>query len=187
MKKRNYWPLFFIAIFSFAFSMIIWTIKSASKVPVHDDKSFLSSYHDIDRDYNKIAKSNINFEKKYDFTLTINGKVFPLTYADMFLAQRAIELKSKHKDLFIFGKNSIKITISDKNSEKVLKNLNIKLMVTVPTNDSHTINLNSQDFKFTQDGYEATFELPYKGNWNITGSVEINSDSGYFYIKSNAI
>lgn len=167
--------------------MIIWTINSARKVPVHNDKSFLSSYHDIDRDYNKIAESNIDFEKKYDFNLTINGKVFPLTYSDMFLAQRAIELKSKHKDLFKFGKNSIIITISDKNSDIVLKNLDIKLMVTVPTNDSHTINLNSQDFNYSQDGYKTTFELPYKGNWNITGSVKINSDSGYFYIKSNAI
>ena len=45
--KRNYWPLFFIAVFSLAFSMIVWTIYSATKVPVHEDQTFLRSYQDL--------------------------------------------------------------------------------------------------------------------------------------------
>lgn len=187
MKKRNYWPLFFIGIFSFAFSMIVWTINSASKVPVHKDESFLSSYHDVDRDYNKIATSNVDFEKKYDFKVLINKKEFPLTYKDMFLAQRAIELKSDHKDIFRLGDNNIEVLISEKNKNDILENLNIELVVTVPTNDSHTVNLNSKQFTYSASGYDTTFELPYKGNWNITGKFTINGDTGYFYIKSNAI
>lgn len=185
--KRNYWPLFFIGIFSFVFSMIVWTIYSASKVPVHNDMSFLSTYHDIDRDYNKMAFSNVEFEKKYDFKISINDKEFPLTYKDMFLAQRAIELKSNHKDLFKMGENNVKIFISNKDGEKTLNGLNIKLVVTVPTNDNYSINLTSDNFKLEDNGYLASFKLPYKGNWNITGKFIIDNNTGYFYIKSNAI
>jgi len=187
MKKRNYWPLFFIGIFSFVFMMIIWTIYSASQVPVYQDESFLSTYHDVDRDYNKIALSNVEFEKKYDFELIINGKAFPLTFKDMFLAQRVIELKSEHKDIFRVGKNIINLRITEKNSDKVLKDLDAELMIAVPTNNNYVVNLNSKNFTYSNDLHKAVFELPYKGNWNITGRFKVNKDLGYFFIKSNAI
>jgi len=38
--KRNYWPLLFIAIFSFTLGMIIWTVMSAIKLPVMKMKVF---------------------------------------------------------------------------------------------------------------------------------------------------
>ncbi|RXJ68827.1 hypothetical protein CRV08_05160 [Halarcobacter ebronensis] len=185
--KRNYWPLFFIGIFSFVFSMIVWTIHSALKVPVHKDESFLSTYHDVDRDYNKIVSSNIDFEKKYDFKIYINNKEFGLDFKDMFLAQRVIEEKSNHKDIFRTTQNVIKAVVLDKESGEVIKNLDIQLQITVPTNDSHIVNLTSTEFTFNNGEYLAKFPLPYKGNWNITGKFSIDQNIGYFYIKSNAI
>ena len=48
MNKRNYWPLFFIGIFGFTLIMIIWTIRSAIKVPVIEDRSFIYKYQYVD-------------------------------------------------------------------------------------------------------------------------------------------
>ena len=41
MKKKIIVFVFFIGIFSFVFSMIIWTIMSAVSVPVIEDRSFM--------------------------------------------------------------------------------------------------------------------------------------------------
>ncbi|WP_421715914.1 hypothetical protein [Arcobacter arenosus] len=176
--KRNYWPLFFIGIFSFVFAMIVWTIMSASKVPVNKDETFLTSYQDVDNNYNKIVHSNENFENKYDFKLSVNGKQFGLVYKDMFLAQRVIEKVSKHKDIFNFGtKNEVNITVSDKKTGKNIENFDVKLRISRPTNHDATMDFNEKQFKV---------DLPLKGNWNITGQVKVADDIGYFYIKSNA-
>ncbi|XPV82171.1 MAG: hypothetical protein ACNI22_16750 [Halarcobacter sp.] len=72
--KRNYWPLFFIGIFSFTFGMIVWTIYSAVNTPVHEDETFLKSYHELDEDFNDIVKSNQQFLSKYNFKIYINKK-----------------------------------------------------------------------------------------------------------------
>jgi hypothetical protein len=56
--KRNYWPLFFIGIFSFVFCMIVWTVKSAIAAPVIEDKSFMKKYQEVDESYNDMMTSN---------------------------------------------------------------------------------------------------------------------------------
>ena len=185
--KRNYWPLFFIGIFSFVFSMIIWTIYSASQVPINKDETFLTSYHDLDTNYNKIILSNKVFENKYDLSIKINEKDFGLVFKDMFLGQRVIEKKSNHKDIFKFGENKVLVTIVDKKTKEVIKNSEIKIRVSKPTNHEQTMDFVKKDFK-NENGKEILdFKLPLKGNWNITGQFIVGNDIGYFYIKSNAI
>ena len=56
--KRNYWPIFFILIFGFTFSMIVWTIKSASSISLAPDKSFMKKYQDVDAHFNEMMESN---------------------------------------------------------------------------------------------------------------------------------
>lgn len=185
--KRNYWPLFFIGIFSFVFSMIIWTIYSASQVPVHKDETFLSTYHDVDTNYNKFINSNNEFNKKFDLKVKINDKDFGLVFKDMFLGQRVIEKKSNHRDIFSLGKNSIVVSIEEKNSKQLIKNIDIELRVSRPTNHDNTMDFTQADFK-TENGVNSlNVDLPLKGNWNITGQFKVGNDIGYFYIKSNAI
>lgn len=185
--NRNYWPLFFIGIFSLSFGMIIWTIMSASKVPVNKDETFMSTYHDVDTNYNKIVASNNIFENKYDFKLTVNKKDFGLVYKDMFLAQRVIEEKSNHKDIFKLGSNKISLEITDKKSGKKIENIDIKLRVSRPTSHDKTLDFTNENFTFDNSIHIANVDLTLKGNWNITGQIKIENDTGYFYIKSNAI
>lgn len=185
--KRNYWPIFFIGIFSFTFGMIVWTIYSATQVPVHEDEAFLKSYHDLDRDFNEIVISNEKFLKKYDFDIKINERNFDLVISDIFLSQRVLEEKSKHKNIFINGNNKISIKIKDKNSNNFIKNSVISFRISRPTNHNSTMDFMNKDFKIVDEKYDLDVKLPLKGNWNITATFKIENDIGYLYIKSNAI
>lgn len=184
--KRNYWPLLFIGIFSFTFGMIVWTIMSAIKVPVNEDEAFLTRYHNLDRDFNKIVNSNNNFTTKYDFDLTVNETSFPLELDDIFASQRVLEKKSNHKNVLNIGKNSLTLKVKDKNTNE-LKDVKIELRVTRATNHSNTMDFFNDSFKNNNNAYSVNFELPLKGNWNITGNFQVGEDKGYFYIKTNAI
>ena len=184
--KRNYWPLFFIGIFSFVFSMIIWTIMSATKAPVIEDKSFMKKYQDVDDNYNTMMDSNKLFLSKYDLELSLNGKVFPLTTEDIKYSQRVIEKISQHKDILKVGQNDMKIIISDKIT-KDKKDATIEFVITkVMSNDSDVI-LKNENFQNSNGVNNSTFELKEANNWIITGSFTVDGIVGYIYIKTNAI
>ncbi|WP_419673186.1 hypothetical protein [Aliarcobacter butzleri] len=112
--KRNYWPLFFIGIFSFVFSMIIWTITKAVSVPTVEDRSFMKKYQDVDEHFNVMMESNQKFLSKYNFEMYLNDKEFDLTTEDIKYSQRVIEKYSENKNLLKIGQNNIKIVITDK-------------------------------------------------------------------------
>ncbi len=185
--KRNYWPLFFIGIFSFVFCMIIWTIYSAVNTPVHEDKTFLKSYHDMDKEYNNIVKSNNQFLSKYDFLITINENKFDLIFNDMFLSQRVIEEKSNHKNIFKLGNNTIVVQIKEKTTNKIIDDIKMEFSIYKPTNDNNNIEFNNDNINSINGNSKFEFKLPLKGNWNISGVFKVKNDTGYFFVKSNAI
>lgn len=184
--KRNYWPLFFIGIFGFTFAMIIWTIKSAVSVPVIEDKSFMKKYQDVDDHFNEMMDSNKLFLSKYDFELTLNGKVFPLTTEDIKYSQRVIEKISQHKDILKVGNNDMKIIISDKIT-KNKKDATIELVITKVMSNESDIILRNENFQNSNGVNNSTFELKEANNWIITGSFTVDGIIGYIYIKTNAI
>ena len=184
--KRNYWPLFFIGIFGFTFAMIIWTIKSAVSVPVIEDKSFMKKHQDVDDHFNEMMDSNKLFLSKYDFELTLNGKVFPLTTEDIKYSQRVIEKISQHKDILKVGNNDMKIIISDKIT-KNKKDATIELVITKVMSNESDIILRNENFQNSNGVNNSTFELKEANNWIITGSFTVDGIIGYIYIKTNAI
>ncbi len=185
--KRNYWPLFFIGIFFFVFAMIVWTIYSASKVPVYEDESFLKSYQDLNDHFNEVVASNEAFLKKYDFKIKVNKKELPLIINDLFLAQRVIEEKSTHKDILKKGENKALVSIVDKRTSKKIDDVKIEFRVSRPTNHNHTKDFFNKDFKKENGENILDFNLALKGNWNITATFKVGDNTGYLYIKSNAI
>ena len=184
--KRNYWPLFFIGIFSFVFSMIIWTIMSASKVPVIEDHSFMKKYQDVDDNYNNMMESNIAFLSKYKIENYLNDKKFDLTTEDIKLSQRAIEKYSLHRNLLKVGQNNLKVVVFDKNTNEK-KDINIELVVSKTISDDSDIVLKDENFTNSEKSYNATFELKEANNWIITGSFKVDETIGYIFIKTNAI
>lgn len=185
MKKRNYWPLYFIAIFAFTVYMIIWTIYKATQVPVVEDRSFMQKYQYVDENYNNIMTSNINFLEKYSLELDLNGKIFPLTTEDIKYGQRVIEKYSNHKDVLKVGENSLKISVLNKITEEIVP-INIDLLITKTMSDDSNLNLKDENFTKDKNIYTTNFSLNEETNWIITGSFKVEDETGFIFIKTNA-
>jgi hypothetical protein len=185
MKKRNYWPLYFIAIFAFTVYMIIWTIYKATQVPVVEDRSFMQKYQYVDENYNNIMTSNINFLEKYSLELDLNGKIFPLTTEDIKYGQRVIEKYSNHKDVLKVGENSLKILVLNKTTKEIIP-LSIDLLITKTMSDDSNVNLKDENFTKDKNIYTTNFSLNEETNWIITGSFKVENETGFIFIKTNA-
>jgi hypothetical protein len=185
MKKRNYWPLYFIAIFAFTVYMIIWTIYKATQAPVVEDRSFMQKYQYVDENYNNIMTSNINFLEKYSLELDLNGKIFPLTTEDIKYGQRVIEKYSNHKDVLKVGENSLKISVLNKITKEIVP-INIDLLITKTMSDDSNLNLKDENFTKDKNIYTTNFSLNEETNWIITGSFKVEDETGFIFIKTNA-
>lgn len=185
MKKRNYWPLYFIAIFAFTVYMIIWTIYKATQAPVVEDRSFMQKYQYVDENYNNIMTSNINFLEKYSLELELNGKIFPLTTEDIKYGQRVIEKYSNHKDVLKVGENSLKISVLNKITKEIVP-INIDLLITKTMSDDSNLNLKDENFTKDKNIYTTNFSLNEETNWIITGSFKVEDETGFIFIKTNA-
>ena len=185
MKKRNYWPLYFIAIFAFTVYMIIWTIYKATQAPVVEDRSFMQKYQYVDENYNNIMTSNINFLEKYSLELDLNGKIFPLTTEDIKYGQRVIEKYSNHKDVLKVGENSLKILVLNKITKEIVP-INIDLLITKTMSDDSNLNLKDENFTKDKNIYITNFSLNEETNWIITGSFKVEDETGFIFIKTNA-
>ena len=185
MKKRNYWPLYFIAIFAFTVYMIIWTIYKAMQAPVVEDRSFMQKYQYVDENYNNIMTSNINFLEKYSLELDLNGKIFPLTTEDIKYGQRVIEKYSNHKDVLKVGENSLKILVLNKTTKEIVP-INIDLLITKTMSDDSNLNLKDENFTKDKNIYTTNFSLNEETNWIITGSFKVEDETGFIFIKTNA-
>lgn len=186
MKKFNIWPIFFIGLFSFGLSMVIWTVYNAGKLTIQEDHTFLNTYRNVDDNFNKIAQSNKDFLENYEFELRVNEQTFPLSFEDAFYSQRVIQKRSLHKNALSFdNENIIEVVIKNKATQEILKDANIALKITSATDNLKDIDINS--FNFNNELYQTKFFIPNQGNWNITGVITANDQKGYFLIKTNAI
>lgn len=184
--KRNYWPLFFIGIFSFVFSMIIWTIVQTSEASLDEDRSFMKKYQDVDEHFNAMMESNQKFLSKYNFKMYVNDKEFDLTTQDIKYSQRVIEKYSLNKNLLKVGNNILKIVVTDKvTNEK--KDVKIDLIISKTMTNSSDISLTNEKFENENNTFSSNFDIKEENNWIITGSFSINDEIGYIYIKANAI
>jgi hypothetical protein len=182
-KKYHLWLLLFFTIFGFTFGMIIWTVKSAVNTPVYEDRSFLSTYHLVDNNYNQMMVENSKFLNCYNIIFNINGHKVGLETDDVFLGQRSLEKKHKHRDFLKVGENSISVSIKERNSSIAVPNAQIELLLTRAIENNGDLNINS--FIFKDNLYTTVMEIPIKGHWNLTGKITINNKKGYFFIKTN--
>ncbi|SFV55389.1 Putative lipoprotein [hydrothermal vent metagenome] len=176
IQKYHLWLLFFFAIFGFTFSMIVWTVKSAVNTPVYEDRSFMTSYHDVDDNFNQMIAENQKFNSKYKTKVTINNRIVGMEVSDIIYGQRSLKKKSKNQEMLVLGDNSISVTIIDKKSNTSIQDANISFQITRAIEDMHDINLN---------GYSSSAKIDIKGNWNIIGKIVIGNDTGYLYIKTS--
>ena len=182
MKKTTVYALF-IFKFLFSLSLIWWTITMtlSSNVGKDDDNAFLSSYHDIDKNYNAMSVQNDAFNKKYNIKLILNGEIInKMDFTDIRLGQRSVALRTNNKLILKLGQNIFSYEIRDIKTNTIVKS-KLKLLVTMTTN-----HLYDKSIEMNNDKPLASFNLTHQGYWNITGTVEVGTDKGYLFIKTNA-
>lgn len=182
VEKDKYIYIKFILIFCISLFMIIWTIVQTSKagIGLDDDNAFLSTYHDVDENFNKIVAQNNAFMNKYNIKFQLNDEtIYGLSYEDVFLAQRAVQARKTRKNIINIGNNIFSVVIQDKNGNEV-QNKKIDILVTKAVTHAHDVKL-SYNNESTKE-----FNIDSIGYWNITGTVEVGDNKGYFFIKTNA-
>ena len=151
----------------------------SSDVGEDNDNAFLSTYHNVDDNFNQMAVDNFNFNNIYDIKFYLNDTVInKLTTKDVFLSQRVIKERKIRKSILKVGSNTFRYEIIKKDGTKI-QNVKLNMLVTMTTNHTFDKNL---DFKNNIEN----FNITKKGYWNITGTIEVGKDKGYFFIKTNA-
>ncbi len=183
-KPMNKWLLYtiFVAKFVSGLGLIVWTVYMTMQAGVgeDDDNSFLSTYHSVDDNYNDIVLSNAKINSKYDIQFKLNDEVINgVSHKDVFLAQRAISQRKIRKNILKYGTNKFDVLVHDRDGNKI-NDAKINMLVTMATTHEYDKKL---DFK---DGQNDSFELTHIGYWNITGTIDINDEKGFFFIKTNA-
>lgn len=184
MSKRTLYAIF-IAKFLFSISLIAWTITMTlgAGVGKDNDNTFMKYYHDVDENFNQIVLNNGNFTQKYDIEIKINDFILnELSYKDIYLSQRVINERKEKRNILHSVDNKVMITVKDKKTHDVIKNIEAKILFTMPS--THEFN---QEVLFTSSNEEKIISLNKKSYWNIMGNIKINDDIGQFYIKTNAI
>ncbi len=183
-KPMPKWLIYalFILKFIIGLYLIYWTIYMTlqSDVGKDVDNAFLSTYHHIDDDFNKLVIDNNLFEKEYNVKFELNDEtIIGLTYNDIYLSQRVIQDRKIRKNILKVGDNTFKISVQDKNGN-MIKNDHIEILITKATNHTEDVKL-----KFINEDTKH-FNIKSKGYWNITGTIKVKDKIGKFYIKTNA-
>lgn len=172
----------FILKFILGLALIYWTVYMTlqSDVGKDDDNAFLSDYHQVDKDFNKMVAQNNSFESKYNIKFVLNDEqIVGLSYDDVFLSQRVIKDRKIRKNILKIGKNSFTILVQDKDGNNI-KDKKIDILVTKAVTHEYDVKLNFKN----EDTKE--FDITSIGYWNITGTVEVSNEKGHFFIKTNA-
>jgi len=181
MRKEYVYTLFVLK-FLLGIGLIYWTIATTMKSDVGQDadNAFLSTYQDVDRNYNNMMESNKIFGSKYNVKFLFNNQeIVGLSIEDVFLAQRSIQARKDRKDMVNVGENKFTILVQDKDGNDIT-NKTVKILVTKNTTHTEDVKLEYQN----EDTKE--FTINSIGYWNITGTIDIQGDKGFFYIKTNA-
>ena len=183
LSKRTIYTIF-LAKFLFSLALIFWTIKMTlgAGVGLDDDNTFMSTYHNVDDSYNVIVNNNNKFNKKYNTKLIVNGNdIGPLTYDDIYLSQRVIKDRKNKKNILKLNNNKIVLIVTDKNTNKIVKDIDANIVFTMPSSHDFDVNI-----KVANSDIEKMVNIGKKSYWNIMGSVKIGDDQGHFFIKTNA-
>jgi len=183
IQKYHFWLAFFFFIFGITFAMIVWTVKSAVNTPVYEDRSFMTSYQDVDENYNQMLVANAKFNAKYNCRVTINRKTVGMELSDLLYGQRSLKKMSSNQEILKLGENQLSLSIKDRESNSVVENAKVEFQITRAIEDMYDINLN--DFKMINGTYSTFATIEKEGNWNIIGKVTVGDDTGYLYIKTN--
>jgi nitrogen fixation protein FixH len=185
MTKKNqnrFWFLFVMSILMFGISMVIWTVKQAMSVPVHESNDYMLKYQMADMNINEIMTLNARFKISYNIELK-NVEEIELDEDDQNSnAKRALQKPIKLSK----GTNSFQYFISKKDGTAV-EDAKVTFLLTRPHNRTDDIKEENVSFK---DAHYLTkaLELSKEGRYTLALKVEVNGLVGYLetaaYLKN---
>lgn len=181
MTKKNqnrFWFLFVMSILGFGISMVIWTVKQASSVPVHESNNYMLKYQMADMNINEIMELEEKFNAKYIIDMD-GGELLELEVdAQNTNAKRAQTTPIK----LSAGSNSFSYSVLTHDVRRV-EDANVTFQLTRP----HSRNYDHLEENVQYiDGYYTTkaIKLTNKGRYTLVLKVEIDGLIGYSEIPA---
>jgi len=177
MTKKNqnrFWFLFVMSILLFGIGMIIWTVRQAMSVPVHESNNYMLKYQMADMNINKIMRLKEKFDANYKIELQDTSLLELDSELQNTNAKRAQSKPIKLSS----GNNSFKYSITTLKGE-VVNNAKVSFLLTRPhsrTDDNLQENVSFKDSRYITN----VIELSKKGRYTLELKVEINGAIGYF-------
>ncbi|CAA6802841.1 MAG: Unknown protein [uncultured Sulfurovum sp.] len=175
MTKKNqnrFWFLFVMGILGFGISMVIWTVKQAVSIPVHESNNYMLKYQMADMNINEIMELDAKFKAKY--SIKIEGTEL-LTLEDD--AQNTNAKRAQTTPIKLTsGSNSFTYSIMQEQTN--VENAKVTFLLTRPHSryDDHL----EENIKYQDNHYKTTaVELNKKGRYTLQLKVEIDGLIGY--------
>ncbi|CAA6813290.1 MAG: Unknown protein [uncultured Sulfurovum sp.] len=181
MTKKNqnrFWFLFVIGILGFGISMVIWTVKQAVSVPVHESNNYMLKYQMADMNINEIMELEEKFNALYKITIKDTELIQLNDEQQNTNAKRAQKAPIK----LTAGSNSFKYSVTN-HSMKAIDTAKVTFQITRPHSRNDDYLEENVSYK---DGYYTTkvVELEKEGRYTLVLKVEIDGLIGYSEVSS---
>ena len=152
-KSKNYWPHSIVLVLIFMVCACAAVVIIAMKNPVEMDSFYMEKYQQVDENINEILAKQKIFDENFN-------------------------LEYKTKKFIIGASNNFELSIKNKKDGTLLKNADIKLMVTRPETNKFNQEIIVKQAKngiFIFEGIEVT----KPGRWQILTKIHIDDKSGF--------
>ncbi|CAA6812482.1 MAG: Unknown protein [uncultured Sulfurovum sp.] len=184
MTKKNqnrFWFLFVMAILTFGIGMVIWTVKQAMSVPVHESNNYMLKYQMADMNINKIMELQAKFNAKYNIELQSTSFINLEVGLQNTNAKRAQKKPIK----LTKGPNSFKYLVSQKDG-KIIEDAKVSFLLTRP--HSRVDDTLEELVSFNNNYYTTkSLNLSKKGRYTLQVKVQIGELIGYSEISAYLI
>jgi len=157
LNDGKIWPYTIAVLIAIVFGFCVLTVYITNQAPIEKSDLYMSEYHKVDANANKIIKDKIAFDKKYNIE---------------FLTDRVLNEGTV-----------LKYKITDKNSNPI-KNAKIKVIITRPDEKSHDIELKNPKYENGIYVFKK-IKLPLKGRWDIMAKIEVEKFKRFYNLKTD--
>jgi hypothetical protein len=172
-NQNRLWFAIAMGMLSFGIGMVIWTVKQATSLPVHESNDFMLKYQQADKNINSIMENKAKFDAKYSIELQ-NAEF--ITLEEQY--QNSNSKRQQPKPLKLTkGANRFSYAIKDKNGNNV-ENAEFTFLLTRPYTQDEDQKENNVSVK---NGLYVTkaFNINHKGRYTLQVKVTIDGLTGY--------
>jgi nitrogen fixation protein FixH len=158
--------------------MVVWTVKQAMSIPVHESNDYMLKYQMADMNINEIMTLNARFKISYNIELK-NVKEIVLDEEN----QNTNAKRAQQKPIKLSsGNNSFQYFISKKDGTAV-EDAKVTFLLTRPHNRTDDTKEENVSFK---DAHYVTkaLELRKEGRYTLALKVEVNGLIGYSEVSA---